>query len=177
MQLAVFFGVYTVLCFGDMIVYNRRKRTEFYAVMEKLRSDEYTKALEAESRGKATDDDMLLINQERSRYQQMLMDQEKAEKGVWKRMKESVVGTEEYEEKKGGKLGLGGRKKENVTDAVGDMLEKRDDKLRVTAAASKVANTANGLVRTGGPLDQMAQQTADSVTKRTKSWTDWASRR
>jgi len=172
---SVFFGVYTVLCFGDMIVYNRRKRAEFYAVMENLRADEYTKALEAESIGAATDDQMLLINQERARYQQMLLDKERAEKGVWRRMKESVVGTEAYEGQKGGRLGLGKKKEKgegSVGTAVGDMLAKRDEKLRVGDGAIGVSRPT-----VGGPLDRLGHQTAEAVTKSTKSWTDWVLRR
>lgn len=161
-----------------MIVYNRHKRTEFYAVMEKLRSDEYAKALEAESTGQATDDQMLLINQERARFEQMRIDQERREKGVWQRMKESVVGTESYEEQKGGTLGVGRRrgedsKKESVGEAVGDLLAKRDEKIKF--GAEKVEALVGGAPgrNVGGSLDRLGQQTAESVSKNTKSWTSW----
>lgn len=159
-----------------MIVYNRRKRAEFYAVMEKLRADEYTKALDAESHGQATDDQMLLINQERARYEQMQIDQEKREKGVWRRMKESMVGTEAYEEQKGGTLGIGRRKedmKESVGEAVGELLAQKGEKVRIGAekVEALVGASAHKPVA-GGPLDQLGQQTAESVSKSTKSWTD-----
>jgi len=91
---------------------------------------------------------------------------------VWRRMKESVVGTESYEEPKGGKLGIGKRKeKESVTGAVGDMLAQRDQKfnLQKLDGASKS--------ETGGPLDQLAQQTVEGVSNSTKSWADWVMRR
>lgn len=155
-----------------MIVFNRRKRTEFYAVMEKLRSDEYAKALEAESIGQATDDQMLLINQERARFEQMRIDKEKKEKGIWRRMKESVVGTEAYEEQKGGTLGIGRRKDEtgSVGQAVGDLLAEKESKLK--AEARELGVLAHQSLP-GGPLDQLGQQTAETVTKNTKSWTSW----
>jgi hypothetical protein len=159
-----------------MIVYNRRKRTEFYAVMEKLRADEYANALEAESKGRATDDQMLLINQERARFEQMQLDQAKKEKGIWRRMKESVVGNESYEEEKGGTLGIGRRKedkKESVGETVGDLLAQREEKLKTGAEKVQglVGEAHKPVVR--GPLDQLGQQTAESVSKTTKSWTSW----
>lgn len=159
-------------------MYNRRKRTEFYAVMEKLRADEYAKALEADSKGEATDDQRLLINQENLRFEQQRIDKEKKEKGMWRRMKESVVGTEEYEEQKGGTLGIGRRRgeggeKESVSEAVGDMLSQRDDRLRTGAEKVESAVRSAGRPIAGGPLDQLGQQTAESVSKSTKSWTSW----
>jgi hypothetical protein len=163
-----------------MIVYNRRKRTEFYAVMEKLRSDEYAKALEADAKGEATDDQTLLINQERARMEQMRIDKEKKEKGVWRRMKEQVVGTETYEEQKGGTLGVGRKRgghdapKSSVGEAVGDLLASRDEKLGFGGEkAAGVVGTPAGARPVGGPLDQLAQQTAESVSSNTKSWTSW----
>ena len=162
-------------------MYNRRKRTEFYAVMEKLRSDEYAKALEADAKGEATDDQRLLINQENLRFEQQRIDQEKKEKGVWRRMKESVVGTEQYEEQKGGTLGIGRKredeKNDSVTEAVGDLLSQRNDKMNM--GAEKVSSTAGSVAGhgVGGPLDQLAQHTAESVSKSTKSWTSWVTGR
>ena len=156
-----------------MIVYNRRKRTEFYAVMEKLRSDEYAKALEAQAEGKATDDQMLLINQENLRFEQQRIDKEKKEKGVWRRMKESVVGTEMKEEKKGGTLGIGRRneKQDSVSAAVQDVLSQRDEKLKMSLHHDKVEDSLGRVA--GGPLDQIGQQTADAVSSNTRSWTSW----
>jgi hypothetical protein len=168
--------VYTAFCLGDMIVYNRRKRTEFYVVMEKLRADEYSKALDAESKGEATDDQMLLINQEMARFRQMQIDQEKKEKGVWKRMKESVVGTEAYEEPKGGTLGIGRRKDGGqglVGEAVSDLLTSRDEKLQMSKENMRPSIGDAHKPVLGGPLDQLAQHTAESVSKNSKSWTSW----
>ncbi|KIV99792.1 uncharacterized protein PV09_08597 [Verruconis gallopava] len=165
---SVLFGMYTAFCLGDMIMYNRRKRTEFYAVMEKLRADEYAKAVEAQSRGQATDDQILLINQEQMRFEQMRLDQERKEKGVWRRLKESIVGTEAYEEQKGGKLGLGRKKEETVGEAVSDLLASRDEKLQMGTQKLESAHPP-----AGGPLDQLGQQTADTVSKTSKSWTSW----
>jgi hypothetical protein len=162
-----------------MIVYNRRKRTEFYAVMEKLRSDEYAKAIEADARGEATDDQMLLINQERARLEQMRIDKEKKEKGVWRRMKETVIGTETYEEQKGGTLGLGRRRtddapKGSVGEAVGELLAQKEQQVKLGAEhAVRAVGSSTNTRGAGGPLDQLGQQTADSVSNNTKSWTSW----
>jgi hypothetical protein len=148
--------------------------------MEKLRGDEYAKALEAEKSGTITDDQRLLINQENLRFEQQRIDREKKEKGVWRRLKETAVGTETYEEPKGGKLGLGRRKgtdsdleKGGVTEAVGDMLAQRDEKFKL--AEEKVDSFVKSGTghQAGGPLDQLAQQTTESVSRSTKSWTGW----
>lgn len=144
--------------------------------MEKLRSDEYAKALEAEAKGQATDDQMLLIRQETARFEQMRIDKEKKEKGVWRRMKEGVVGTETYEEQKGGTLGIGRRKEdktETVGEAVNNLLASKADKLNLHH--NKVEDSISRVA--GGPLDQIGQQTADSVSKNTKSWTSWVTGR
>jgi hypothetical protein len=63
--------------------------------------------------------------------------------------------------------------KESVGEAVGELLAQKGEKVRIGAekVEALVGASAHKPVA-GGPLDQLGQQTAESVSKSTKSWTD-----
>ena len=70
---------------GDMIIYNRKKKREWYDTQQKIWEDSMQIALEAEANGTATDDQMLLLNRERA--YEMAQQEKKNRAGVWTRIK------------------------------------------------------------------------------------------
>ncbi|MCJ1367951.1 hypothetical protein MMC16_007087 [Acarospora aff. strigata] len=79
-------GAITIFALGDMIVYNRRKRRDYFAEQSALHKTRLAEAKEAVARGAADEDQMLLINRERAAFE---AEQARlSKKGVFKRTKE-----------------------------------------------------------------------------------------
>ncbi|KAE9966378.1 hypothetical protein BLS_007042 [Venturia inaequalis] len=178
-------GVVVAISLGDMVVYNRRKRNEWYVVQQELHKRDLIAARSAMSEGTANEDQILLINQERLREE---AEAEKLQKkGMFAKAKESIFGTEKKEEKKGGTMGITGitgrePQKEDlgVVKAVQEKVAEGKEKVKsidIRPADQNVIQTHTPKTISGGPLDQIAEKAADSASKTTKSWTDWALRR
>jgi hypothetical protein len=176
-------GVVVAISLGDMVVYNRRKRNEWYLVQQELHKRDLIAARFAMAQGTANEDQILLINQERLREE---AEAEKVQKkGMFAQAKESLFGTEKKEEQRGGTLGVAGitgrEHKEGlgvvkaVQDKVAEVKEKAKLDMRPTDQNIIQAHTPKTIA--GGPLDQLAEKAAESASKTTKSWTDWALRR
>lgn len=167
------------------MVYNRRKRNEWYVVQQELHKRELIAAQSAMSQGTANEDQILLINQERLREE---AEAEKLQKkGMFAKAKESIFGTEKKEEKKGGTMGITGitgreGQKEDlgIVKAVQEKVSEGKEKVRsidVRPADQNVLQAHTPKTISGGPLDQIAEKAAHSASKTTKSWTDWVLRR
>src|ERR1700712_3811204 len=88
-------GVVVAISLGDMVIYNRRKRNEWYIVQQELHKRDLLAARSAMSQGTANEDQILLINQERLREE---ADLEKVQKkGMFAKARESLLGTEKKE--------------------------------------------------------------------------------
>jgi hypothetical protein len=196
-----------------MVVYNRRKRNEWYVVQQELHKRDLLAARQAMSQGTADEDQILLINQERLREE---VEAEKVQKkGMFTKAKENLFGTEKKEEKRGGTMGITGitgreqteelgvvkavqekvaegkeKARSNLTAAYGNqggsspddkqmqvlLLEQQKNKQLIMAGGT-TGQSSNPKTVAGGPLDQLGEKTAESASKATKSWTDWALRR
>lgn len=167
---------------GDMVVYNRRKRNEWYIVQQELHKRDLLAARSAMSQGTANEDQILLINQERLREEVELEKLQK--KGMFAKAKESIFGTEKKEEKKGGTMGITGitgreqREELGIVKAVEEKVTEAKEKVKIDLRPADQnafqAHTPKSI--SGGPLDQLGEKAADS-SKTAKSWTDWALRR
>ncbi|KAI9799649.1 MAG: hypothetical protein M1833_003964 [Piccolia ochrophora] len=78
-------GVYATVCLTDMVLYNRRKRNEFYATQKALYPQRLAEAQEAAAKGEATEDQQILLVREEAatRYEE----EQRNKKGVWEGVK------------------------------------------------------------------------------------------
>jgi hypothetical protein len=176
-------GVVVAISLGDMVIYNRRKRNEWYIVQQELHKRDLLAARSAMSQGTANEDQILLINQERLREE---AEAEKVQKkGMFAKAKEGLFGTEKKEEKRGGTMGITGitgrehREELGVVKAVQGKVAETKEKARLDLrpADQNAIQVHTPKTLPGGPLDQLGEKAAEAASKTTKSWTDWALRR
>ncbi|KAI9881278.1 MAG: hypothetical protein M1830_005564 [Pleopsidium flavum] len=79
-------GAVAIFALGDMIIYNRRKRRDYFAEQSALHKTRLAEAKVAAARGAADEDQMLLINRERAADEAERA--RSAKNGVFKRTKE-----------------------------------------------------------------------------------------
>ena len=152
----------TVFALGDMMIYNRRRRNEFYRLQRQQRAHALELANEAVDAGSANEEQLQLIEEEKARLAGY---QAKKEAGLFKRLKEGLVGGLEKEDKKGGTLGIG--------------VEKGSPELGIVnmvSAKEKLPSTPERPVE-GGPLDQLGATVSRDAEKARKSWWGWLSGR
>ena len=79
---------------ADMVKYNRRKRKEFYDEQSELLKKRFVDALEAEGRGTATEDQILLLQEERGAQAaaEAAAEAKKKKPGIWRFIK-GAIGT------------------------------------------------------------------------------------
>ena len=179
-------GGVTVFSLGDMILYNRRKRTSFYAEQRMLLEQRLGEAREAAAKGIADEDQMLLINRERAADEAEAA--RKGRKGIFKEIK-AIFSTEglKKEEVEGGLEVLGGEGLRRVgVEAEGTTAVEAEQHPRLqglemsqgtipTAVEEKRREGERALEQRGiqgGPLDQMAEQVTVAVQAK-GGWTSW----
>jgi len=156
-----------VFALGDMMVYNRRRRNEFYRLQREQRTHALELANEALETGSANEEQLQLIEEEKARLAQ---EQAKKQTGLFKRLKESLVGGLEKEDKKGGTLGIG----------LATTTEKRSEELGIVNTVEGLVDStkeklssASGRPIERGPLDQLGATVAQDAEKGRKSWWAW----
>ncbi|KAF1987265.1 hypothetical protein K402DRAFT_354120 [Aulographum hederae CBS 113979] len=164
----------------DMMLYNRRRRKEWYAEQQERHLKLLATAYEANRAGRADEDQMLLINQERARQEAELEKQNK--KGMFGKMKETLWGGLSLEEQKGGKLGLAAQKAGNTLheEVVKPVTGQESGKgLGIVKAVEEKRRPVEKTIpiSKGGMLDQLGENTATAMSDKTKSWTSWITRR
>lgn len=180
----------TVFSLGDMILYNRRKKREWYADQHEKWQQALALAVAAEANGTANDDQILLLNRERAAAQ---AEQERQNrKGVWKSIK-GVFSSEHLkkEEKPFGLENLG--EKPSVDDGSAPVSPSEaphvKDSTQKSTSTSSILDAIQEKRREGerlledkgsepGPLDQMAEQATKATTSSTstKGWSSWFGR-
>lgn len=199
MRLVVLCTGVAIYSLGDMMVYNRRKRREFFAEQEKNYNIALARAYDAEARGVLTPDLALVLNKERAVL--LWEEMQKEKKGVVKGAKDWLFGSFSKQERPGGAMGFAsdeikriaeGRFREEgqgvgssgVSGGVaggGREVEPNvsESQLMVNKAAIKKRLTDVQQVGQphGGLLDQVGQEAAEGVKNTSKSWWDWARRR
>lgn len=167
-------GVVTVFALGDMIVYNRRKRREWFHEQNQKHAIAMAEAKRAVASGTATEDQILLLNNERNKEEH-----EKNKKGIFKRTKEAIFGGLSEEEQKGGKIGaMAFQASDKAHDAFNelrsDAQEAKDNGLGILQAVEeKRREGEKAQAQDPGPLDRMAEEAAQAATQKSKSWTSW----
>ena len=145
-----------------MIVYNRRKKREWYAQQREIYSRSLAEATVAEERGQATEDQLDFLNRE---YQ--IQEAEKRQKGrLWTRLKEGLFGAGDEEvvnierlkssdlinsRPKNKKLEGSSEVVTAAGGAVGGVVQAVEDARREQRQQAVDAES-----RPGGPLDQLA---------------------
>ncbi|KAI9837159.1 MAG: hypothetical protein M1837_003120 [Sclerophora amabilis] len=162
-------GVYATFALGDMVLYNRGKRRDFYAAQADLYKRNLAEASEAVGQGTATPSQLKVLEEERA--MQKAEADRKNRKGIWGRGKEWL---------------FSGLKKddEEVTAEPGDLMGS-DGLLQSKAAADGQVVTAvreleeeRHRERKEGMLDILGEETARSVSQSVPSirgggWKDW----
>lgn len=161
----------TVFALGDMMVYNRRRRNEFYRLQREQRAHALELANEAINSGSANEEQLQLVEEEKAK---LAGGQTKKQTGLFKRLKEGLVGGLEKEDKKGGTLGIGvdstaekGNGELGIVNTVEGLVDSTKEKL----------SSASGRPVEGGPLDQLGATVAQDAEKARKSWLGWLSGR
>jgi ElaB/YqjD/DUF883 family membrane-anchored ribosome-binding protein len=171
-----------------MLMHNRRKRNEWLQEQEIKAARELVIAKRAEALGQATEDQRLLINRERAKFE--AQEEKKNRPGVFKRATTWLMGGLSQVEQKGGKL----------ANATADQAEKTTAKAQQAAhsaaeqakdafhnAKDAVSEATRGNIGSftssvgtqvaGGPLDRQAQAAANAASSTTQEWYHWVTRR
>lgn len=169
---AVVAGSVTVFSLGDMIIYNRRKKREFFAEQQAKHEHELAAARWAMERGMADENQILLLNRERAAVE--AEEAKKNRKGIFASTLQFVYGnTEEKAAPKKPSEFVEGLKDE-ARGFKEDVQHKASD-LGIMKAV-EVSRKPQTPVP-GGPLDQIAADAASSAKENTKSWTSWMTNR
>lgn len=155
-----------------MVVYNRNKRKEWLASMQEKRAKDVAIARKAYAEGTASNEQMLLLNQERAAEESRL--EKERNGGIFKRTKTYFFSGFSKEEKKGGRLAELQNEKESEGH-MGGQTQEASESLGVLKAteAHKEARIAQEKRSIGGPLDQTAEQATQAMKTASRSWTSW----
>jgi len=157
-------------------MHNRRKRGEWLAEQQANSARDLEEARRAAATGVVTQEQILLLNRERAAKE--AEDAKKAQKGIFARAKESIIGSSSGEEQKGGKIGAAARAaqeqaREMVPTSIGSpgAVKTVEQKVAETRRSGEAVETV--LHPTGGPLDRQAESTLQALKSGPKSWTNW----
>ena len=185
-------GVVTTYSLGDMILYNRRKKREWYAEQHTKWQEALVLAREAEVQGTANNDQILLLNRERAAE---AADEEKRNRpSIWKTIKSLFsfegLNKEEkplQEKKAGGEQELEVSRPEKLISYASE--EQRQDAERAMGNRNpKPSSPDERAERVRGrtldaqknqleSLDRMAEEATEAVTLTSgKSWSSWFSK-
>jgi hypothetical protein len=172
-------SVVVIIALGDMLLYNRKKRNEFYAEMKREYAQQLAEARAAVAAGNATYDQLEWLAIEAEAEQ---LDKNKS-KPVWRRLKDSVYGSFSLQEQRGGKLKIVGAEfaegdksdeveREGVVKAVEEMVElKRKEK------GARAGGRQSDQLPPRGVLDELGEKAAADAKQASKSWWSWATGR
>lgn len=167
----------------DLVLHNRARRRDWYKEQELKRKAEIDSAQTALSVGTITQDQMLLLAQERAK--QDAAEARRNRPGMIKRTTNYLFGGLAKDEQKDGRLGAAAaaatatadKAKETFSAAKASMAEQLDN----NAAESMVNIPGDDGVRaevipTGGLLDREAQRLANVATQQSRTWRQWLTR-
>ncbi|THX48195.1 hypothetical protein D6D08_10089 [Aureobasidium pullulans] len=183
-------GVTASFAIGDMLMHNRRKRNEWLADQQAKHQVKINEARVAFNQGLADEDQILLLNQERTKVEAAEL--QKNRPGMISRIFSSAP----KEEQQGGNLGAAARA---AASNVQDTASAAASEVQHTATAAKEKVKDLGIVKAvedkveehkwqkpqtvgaeaviGGPLDREAAASVLAVQEKSKSWTNWLLRR
>ena len=171
---------------GDMMLYNRRKRREFFLEQQRNYDIALRKAEIADAEGTLTPDLALVLNKERAVRQ--YEEEQARKKGVFKQASEWLFGG--MSKSAAGRLGKGGFDADEIKQIAEGRFEEGDagNKLRqpgmretepevMAKEAAFVAKATRQKPLKGGILDDMAEATSKDVSDRGRSLWAWVTRR
>ncbi|KAF2135623.1 uncharacterized protein K452DRAFT_239028 [Aplosporella prunicola CBS 121167] len=175
-------GVVTVFALGDMMIYNRRKRKEWFHEQNQKHAIALAEARQAVAGGAATEDQILLLNRERAAEEHELAKKNKP--GIFGRAKESLFGGLSKEEKQGGTLAASAATDvEDAAKGAWDTIREnsqqaKDEGLGILQAVEDKRREGEHAVAqqsgvAGGPLDHLAEEATAAASQKSKSWTSW----
>lgn len=179
-------GGVTVYALGDMIVYNRKKRAEFFAEQKAIHQNAVHKAQQSIASGTATVDEIEFLEREKNHDQYLAETarQKAAKKGIFQRGKEWMFSGLSNGEEEISKAAESAeefvkeevhRGQEKTSDALRAM---EDKKTQLSDKAKQAFADEKERQRTGGPLDQLAAGTTDSEpSKSGGGWTSFMIRK
>jgi hypothetical protein len=173
-----------------MMIYNRRKRAEFYEEQKALKENAVRSARLAIAAGVASEDQINFIRREEEHDEQLEAAAKAAttKKGIFKRGKEwlfsGLKNEEEGEDVGSSESRLGYEALSEEDDSLGeresDIVRAIEEKKIVIAAkAKKVFAEEKERQRSGGPLDRLGTKAegGNREPPKTGGWTSWMSRR
>lgn len=172
-------GTFASFAIGDMLIHNRRKRKEWLEEQQRKSAIALEEAREAAALGRANDDQILLLNRERAAQEAEAT--RKANKGIFTRTKEAIVGGTPEVEEKGGRIMAEVRaaqqKASTTTSAASQqasgVIEDVNSGVSTAVAKAKEAIAPQVTSLTGGPLDRQAQASTDAITGRSRNLYSW----
>lgn len=161
----------------DLVLHNRARRRDWYKEQELKRKAELEQASRALSAGIATQDQRLLLAQER--VKQDALEAKKNKPGMFKSASSYLFGGLAKEEQKDGKLGAAATAAASKTahtlsaakDAVAEQLNSNaaESMMNIPAQDGERAS----IVLSGGMLDQQAQHLVNSAVEEGRTWRRW----
>lgn len=179
-------GGFTVYALGDMMIYNRRKRAEFYQEQKALKENAIRSARHAIAAGEASEEQIQFIRREEEHDAQL--EAAKAKKGIFKRGKEWLFSglkkEEEGEDVGSSERRLGYEALSEEDDSLGERESDivraiEDKKMQIMVKTKQAFAEEKERQRTGGPLDRLGTQTEGNTVEPPKSggWASWMTRR
>jgi len=159
-----------VFALSDMIVYNRRRRNEYYKLQVEHRQTVLEAAKAAEADGTATTIQLELLKFEKERLEQ---EKERKSKGWFTIIREELIGGLQKEDVKGGTMGIGLNDSRTSIESQGNIGLVRGVEEVMDSAKEAIRRDTPSISVVGGPLDQHATKAAQDVEKATKSWWNW----
>ncbi|KAF2769574.1 hypothetical protein EJ03DRAFT_327179 [Teratosphaeria nubilosa] len=177
--LTVVSGAVATAGITDMILHNRRRKSEWLAEQQAKTARDLAIAKRDLAADTANEDQILLINRERAAMEADLARQNKP--GMFKRMTNSLFGGLEKEERRDGPVSAVAAQAESAVQGVREQILGQDHDRSVVQAvgekmesnrrqAEKLYETAQPL---GGPLDRQAAEATTAVSQAGRSWTSW----
>ncbi|PVH87260.1 hypothetical protein DL98DRAFT_510123 [Cadophora sp. DSE1049] len=181
-------GGVTVYALGDMMIYNRKKRAQFFEEQKAIRANAIYKARQAIEAGTATEEDIKFISleDEHAARIEALARAKKEKKGIFKRGKEwlfsGLKNEEEGEDVGSSERRLGYEALSEEDDALGERESDivraiEEKKLAISAKAKQAFADEKERQRKGGPLDRLGTKFEDEDQPKSTSWTSFLGRR
>ncbi len=185
-------GIFTVYAIGDMIIWNRKKKAQYFAEQKALQEQVLWEARKAIKNGNASEQQITLV-QDVDRSQAEKQAKETAKKtGVLARAKQLIFSDLKKEEE-GEDFGTSqARLGYEATNEEDDYLGERESdiiraieekKLQMVEKAKKAFDKEKSLHKEGGPLDRIGNESATSATPNAadsqsgKGWFSFLSRK
>ncbi|KAK2626817.1 hypothetical protein QTJ16_003992 [Diplocarpon rosae] len=181
-------GGVTVYALGDMMIYNRKKRAQFFAEQKALHANAVYNARKSIEAGTATEEEIKFIKREdehAARLEEIA--RAKAEKkGLFKKGKEwlfsGLKNEEDGEDAESSEKRLGNESmseegvtvRERESDIVRAIEEK---KMAITSKGKQAFADEKERQRTGGPLDRIGIKSEEDDQPKSGNWTSFFGRR